>query len=326
MKLRHWFGLGTIVAGSILGQSQAHATSNFSDLRSELVDRAVVLTNSVDKNEQKQGKACVKAIATLDKSEDLEGDIKAGSKVAKSLAKAFPFEFNSPTLSPFAVTNLNTLVTLGYSNMIDEVQSILDDLQTSINALSGTPQTQAQNLLNAALIALNSASGTNFATASKLLASSLKSAASAQKIVNSNTGGGGGACGTIAISTVTMTVQSVAWITTMNPPTSFAGGEYLVSTGFFNVGGTAADGSALGLSVDSGVNGPGTYALATSSTYTVGSPPTQTFNVTSGTITITGLDVVNWTACGTATFSATDGVTPITVNDVAFEIKDLGHE
>src|SRR5690348_8487151 len=104
----------------VVATMSVRASDNFSDLRDELVSRAGILTNSIDKTEQKAGKACVKAIATLDKSIDLAGDIKAGPKVAKTLIKAFPSEFGLSSLlaaSAVFTNNLQNLLTAGFTNI-----------------------------------------------------------------------------------------------------------------------------------------------------------------------------------------------------------------
>lgn len=325
-----------LCAGLMADASRAKAaySDNFDDLRAELVSRASVLTNSLDKTKQKQGKVCVKAIATLDKStQSLGTDIKAGGKVAKTLSKTFTNDFQTAQLA-LVVIDLQTLLNDALTGIADNIQTALDLLQTSINSLpAGNSKTSAQAALDAAQTALTSVlTAPDIQSAVKLLSTAFKELTKGQSIVTKagGGGGGGGSCGTITTSTVMMTVQTVPWSATMNFPTSFAGGEYLVSTGFFNVGGTAADGSALGITVNTGVttNVPNTYAISVgvNSTYTIGSPPTQTFNITSGTVTINGLDTTAWTTCGTASFTATDGTTTITVTDLEFSVKDLGHE
>jgi hypothetical protein len=335
MKANMFLRFATVgcAVGAFLTAAATHAayTDDLDDLRAELASRSTLLSTSTDQTEIKQKKACDQSIVLIDKpATSLATDIKTAKKVATKMFKAFPNEFL--LVNAAGVTFSNNMLTV----LIDTYHTLSADIQADIVTLdgliaglpAGTDKLKAAAQFEIAtnLLAL-AQNAPSFSLASALLGKSLKAALKGQQIaINAGGGGGGGSCGTITTSTVTMTVNSVAWSATLNPPSSFAGGEYLVSAGFFNVGGTAADGSAMGLSVDSGVTGPGTYPIATNSTYTIGSPPTQTFTVTSGTIKIVGLDVGTWTACGTATFSATDGVTPITVTDVEFAIKDLGHE
>jgi hypothetical protein len=316
--------------------ASAAYTNVFDALRAELLSRSLTLSNSTDKVDQKNKKVIDKAIKAIDKpAKTLANDINTAAKIAKSLAKAFPADFPTndtvSVMAPAPTIAGPTLLSL-FEDVFSDIATIITDtltqLSTTVAGLADSKnKTKAQEAITGAQNALAVANvADNFKDVVKALSRAFKFVVAGQKAAAKPTGGGGGGnCGTITTSTVTMTVNSVAWSATMNPPSSFAGGEYIVSTGFFNVGGTAADGSALGLSVDSGVTGPGTYPIATNSIYTVGSPPTQIFTVTSGTITITGLNTTSWTTCGTATFSATDGVTPITVTDFEFVIKDLGH-
>jgi hypothetical protein len=312
--------------------TQAATVSNFTDLRSELADRVGVLSNSVDRTELKQNKICLKAIATIDKSITLASDIKTGSKIAKSLAKAFPTEFGPVTFPTGSVmiaavtfsNNLQSLLVTGYVNIGDELQTAFDTLQTTIDALPlGTAKSQAQAAHDAAIAALSAAlASTDFSTASKLLSSGLKTFVKGEKIVAKAGTGGGGGCGTISQSSVTMTASNDTFNASASP--GFAGGEYTQSTKMFSVGGTdGVTGNGVAFTVDSGVTSPATYTNV-SGNYTIGSPPTQTFNIISGSMTISGLDLNAMTACGTGSFTATDSTNVIVVSDFTFQIKNLG--
>ncbi|MCG3150265.1 MAG: hypothetical protein PCFJNLEI_03746 [Verrucomicrobiae bacterium] len=173
--------LGTVPA------SHAALISNFTDLRTELSDRLGVLSNSVDKTEQKLAKACTKGIVIIDKSLTLAGDIKASAKLAKLLQKTFPDEF-APTIVGGLVfsNNVRTLLVNGYFSIADQLDIILQDLQLSIDSLpESKDRDQAQAALNDAANALEAAFGdTTWSEASKLLGACLKSAAKAQKIID----------------------------------------------------------------------------------------------------------------------------------------------
>jgi hypothetical protein len=133
-----------LVAGlfTLTPTARAAYTESFDALRTELSNRAAILTGSVDKVEQKKGQTCLKIIAAIDKSTTLTGDIKTAGKIAKSLIKAFPEEF--AMLVMFEPTNLSALLNDTLDNLTAEVQAELDALQTAINALpDGSAKTSA---------------------------------------------------------------------------------------------------------------------------------------------------------------------------------------
>src|SRR6267154_1615030 len=142
MKQR-WIQGGVLFLGLMLASAsvaRAALTDSFEALRDELVFRTSVLSNSDDKVELKQYKACLKAVAAIDRSTTLANDIKTAAKITKSLAKAFTNDFSVATAQATLASvtfsnNLQTLVTGTFSNLADEVQATLDDLQTAIDGL-----------------------------------------------------------------------------------------------------------------------------------------------------------------------------------------------
>jgi len=324
-----WIVTATLLLAGLSRTAHAAFTDDFDALLAELQSRSVALSNSTDKAEQKQKKACDKAIAAINKSTTLARDIKTAGKVTKALTKVFTNEFAaaaSMTLSAVTFSNsLDAIITQLFTDLQSDVQSELNELQTLISGLpDGADKTKALAALAAAQDAIDQAgSATDVKTLVKALTTALKNVLKGQKIASNAGGGGGGACGTITQSTVTMTASNDAFHASLPIP-GFAGAEYTQSTMTFSVGGTdGSTGNAVAFTVDSGVNGTGTYTNV-SGNYTIGSPPTQTFNITGGSMTINGLDLVGMTACGTGSFTATDGVNTINVSDFVFSINTLG--
>jgi len=330
MKVNTFVCFATIVCAFVVTvcQSRAAYTDDLDGLRAELVSRSLLLSNSIDKTEIKQKKACDQCVGFIDKpGKSLATDIKTAKKVATKMIKAFPTEFISANAAGITFSNNIVTVLLGaYYALGTDLQEEIITLGGLIATLpDGSDKLKALTQFDSAtnLLALAQTSFT-FAQGSALLGKSLKAALKGQQIaIKAGAGGGGGSCGTITQSSVTMTAGADNFNATSAFP-GFAGGEYTQSTMTFSVGGTdGATGNAVAFTVDSGVTGLGTYTNV-SGNYTIGSPPTQTFNITSGSMTITGVDLAHNTACGTGTFSATDGVNVINVSDFAFSINTLG--
>jgi hypothetical protein len=324
MKTTKFVRIATFVSALVITASSARAafTDDFDILRGEILSRSLALSNSVDKTEISQKKTCDKAIALIDKaSTSLATDIKTANKVASLMIKAFPNEFlltSTPSLV-FSNSIVDVLLT-AYTALGTDVQAEIITLGGLIASLpDGSDKIKATAQFDAATDSLALAqTSLTFAQGGKLIGQSLKAALKGQKIAI-KAGGGGGTCGAIAQSSVTMTASNDAF-----SASAFAGAEYTQSTKTFSVGGTdGVTGNSVAFTVDSGVTGPGTYTTNISGNYTIGSPPTKTYNISGGSMTINGLDLVGSTACGTGSFTASDGVNVIVVTDFIFAIKSL---
>ncbi len=323
--------LFAVVTAVLLATSTPHAqaafTDNFDSMLAELQDRSLALSNSTDKIGQKQFKAINKVIAAINKpATSLATDLKTAVKVTKTLVKAFPTEFLASTAAATTLSfsnSLSDILITVFDDFKSDVADSLDQLITTVNNLpASSDKDKALAAIAQAQVALAQAdSAPDFNSFVKALSSALKAIAKGQKAAASaGGGGGGGTCGTITQSSVTMTASNDAF-----NASAFAGAEYTQSTKTFSVGGTdGITGNSVAFTVDSGVTGPGTYTINISGNYSVGSPPTQTFNITGGSMTINGLDLAGMTACGTGSFTVTDGVNTINVSDFVFAIKNLG--
>jgi hypothetical protein len=318
----------------IAPRATAAYTNSFDALRAELAARSAGLSNSTNKVDQKNKKILDKAIKAIDKpAKTLAKDIDTAAKIAKSLTKAFPVDFptNVVTLTAAPHRRLAPGPTLGslLQDVYDSLESIVEDWLSKliIDANGLTDEKATTKALLASDAAQEAIDAATLADTLKDFIKALKKALGAvvkgQKIVaKAGTGGGGGSCGTITTSSVTMTASNDSFNATSTFP-GFAGGEYTQSSKSLNVGGTdGVTGNAVGFQVNAGVTGPGTYTNVGGS-YTVGSPPTQTFNITSGSMTINGLDLTAQTTCGTGTFTASDGTHVIVVTNFTFAIKNL---
>lgn len=290
---------------------RAAFTDDLDDLRAELVFRSDARSNSTDKVEQKQKKACDKAIAAIDKSTTLAGDIKAAAKIAKSMEKVFPEEFGPVLLVP----NLESFLSSTAFDLSATIQTILDPLAAQISALPDGPAKikaqaaydNATNLLAQVLTSLN------LADAFKDLASSLKATTASQKIVDK--------AGPVTPSSgVTATIGGSNFVAD-----SGGGAEWVQSSGVLDIGGghgTFPNNIFLSVALCSNFNGTAnTYPLQpTCGGVTTGS---TFFAVTSGTLVISTFNAINTSLSGTFAFSATDGSTSILVTNGQFNLNNL---
>ncbi|MEI6085883.1 MAG: hypothetical protein WCS70_16485 [Verrucomicrobiota bacterium] len=332
-KTINYPSIATVFAALLWIATTTHAAniSSFTTLREELVSRTGVLTGSVDKVELKQGKTCVKAIATLDKSVTLAGDIKAGSKVAKSLLKAFPTEFGVVLTAVFT-NNLQTLLIAGYDNMGGQVEDLISALQLSINALpSGSDKTNAQAALDVAKAALEAAAAaTDFATGSKLLATTLKDIAKTQKIVDKagSGGGGGGSNSTFEADVIIGGGTNDHFVATL-----LGEPNYTVASSTLDLNGsrgTFIQGDDVTAALCGSFNGaPGTYPLGGCGGYFMYGTPNASYTTVTGTVfiatfqTTIGGGSTNATTSGTFAFTATDGLTTVVVTNGVFNLSNV---
>lgn len=301
--------------------ARAAVTDDFTGLVAELQTRVDALSGSSDKTDRKQAKAAQKAIGIIEKStKSLASDIKAAGKAAKKLRKAFPGDF---AMAPAAAApTLGELLRAAFEALAADVGAEVDDLSSAIDRLEeGADRDKASGDLEKAEAALTSAlaaiAAADYPTAVVQLGRAFTAMLKGRKIAGD---GGGGSCPTVATTTVTMSLDGAPW----SASGFLAGGDYTPSTGRFNFGGTRdPQGDAFGLIVGSGVTGKGTYSTGISGSYTIGSPPTQVFDITSGTVVVDGLDVAGHTACGTFSFTASDGGTTVTAMSGTFALPLL---
>jgi hypothetical protein len=319
----------SIVAGlALFAAPRARATGPFTDnftaLLAELQSRSAALSGSTDRTEKSQWKACNKAILAINKNSiSLGTDLKTALNVTKILAKAFPSEFPLPTtMTQASITfsnNLEVLVVQVFSNFTGDVTASLATLVGAVNALpDGSGKTQALALITASQQQITDAiAAQDFGSLTKDLGVALKGVASIGKILSKGSGGGGGGNN----DTISMNIDGVAW--TGDNGTS--GGEFTQTNNSFGFGGSKSSNpnSTIAIVITSGVTGPGTYTTGVYGTYLVYSPVPANFSTTSCTVIIDTLDTVHHKASGTYSFSATDGITTITVTQGAFNIVDL---
>jgi hypothetical protein len=298
VKIRYLTVLAVLamsVAGPLTASAHEGVPHNFEDLFHQLASRANVLTVSVDKVEQKQGNTCLKAMAMILKATRLAAEAKAAAKVAKSLIRAFPNEFEVATTRGLALQavgiNLYELLLTTYSNIVADVQAELDALQVEIDALpAGTGKDSAQAALNTAQQLLNNVGeSTDFAAAAKILASSIKAALKTESaIAKALTSGGGG----LSCQINDVSFQALG-----------AAGTFVNATMQFALTGATAQ-RAVTISVF-GVTGPGTYPIgAGSQVQEIGTGVTFASNL-SGSVTITTVNLAQQKASGTFSFTAT---------------------
>lgn len=289
------------VAGPLLGTAHEGVPHNFEDLFHELEVRAGLLTGSLDKVEQKQGKACIKAMAAIRKATNLAAEAKTAGKVAKTLIKAFPNEFavaQTLDMEPHPHGHLYDLLVLTYSNIIGDVQAELDSLLPAIEALPpGSGKDAARQAWNLAQQLLdNAGESPDFAIAAKVLSSSIKAVLKTQSAIEKaqNSGGGGGGQGLTCV------------INGVNFQALGAAGAYLNATMQFTVTGATAQ-RAVNISIF-GVTGPGTYPIGSGTqVQEIGTGVTYAGNLT-GTVTITTFNLAQQKASGTFSFTATQSL------------------
>jgi hypothetical protein len=309
-----------IVAGLIVFQaSTAKATPftpYFEGLINELQSRSAALSNSTDKVEQKQFKACQKALKTFNgkHSTSLATDLKNAGKVAKTLAKAFPEEFNpAPTVAavtPLTTTSLFDLLNNAYNSIFGDASDILDEIET---VLAGLPSSSCKDsaigiVANIQAILDEAGTAPDFDTAVKTLGDGLKTVAKANaallKAADCNSGGGGSVPKGLNCSINGNSFSALAAI-----------GNYVNITKQFSVTGATTERAVTVIAV--GVTGPGTYPIESGSqVQEITSGEMWAGNV-SGTITLTTLDVAAGKATGTFSFTVTKSLPEVSTNEVS---------
>lgn len=267
---------------------------NFASLYLELQSRATTLTGSVDRVQQRQGRACLKAMAVIARTgTNLTSEAKTAGQVAKTLVKAFPSEFE-----PSGTGNLPDLLTSTYSNIVADVQVVLDQLQDQIDALpSGPGKDAAQLVWDSVQDLLNSvATAPDFITGAKILGQAIKGIRKIETAIRraSNPGGGGGGGG--GGQGLACTINGVSF------RALGATGTYANPTGQLLIVGATAQRSVSVSVVD--VTGPGTYPAAFGSEVReIATGVTYAGNVT-GTVNITTFNLAQRRAAGTFEFRA----------------------
>jgi hypothetical protein len=327
---RSRFILGSLLVAGMLCANSARAafdSSNFETLLAELQSRSLTLSNSTDKAEIKQKKACDKAIKAIVKpTKDLGTDIKTAGKVAKTLAKAFTNEFDGVTrkraiASLNGISNLEDLLFNVYSGLATDVETILIVLKTAISELpEGSDKIKAQAAFDSAQVLLEQVLGSSdFALVTKLLSTSLKNTIKGAKIAAKGAGGsGGGGGGDFMTATVKVGANaSFKWdADAFNP-------MWIQAPGNFQVNGVRGTDSEITIVFTGFTPATGMYSLgAGNGDYVVFSPITG-YNVTSGTLTLTKVDIANKTVAGTFSFTASDGTTTVTVSNGQFNMTNL---
>jgi hypothetical protein len=306
-----------LVAGAFVFQTStakaAPYTPYFDDLITELQSRSAALSNSTDKVEQKQYKACQKALKTFlgKDSTSLATDLKNVGKVAKTLAKAFPEEFNPPVATASAITiiTLPDLLDNAYNEFYTDVVNLLEGIQTALAALPASScKTAALEIVDDIQAILDEAAAApDFATAVKTLSKGLKTVAKADaavlKATDCNTGGGGSIGKGLSCSVNGNSFSALAAI-----------GNYLNITGQFTVSGVTTERAVTVIVF--GVTGPGTYPIGGGSqVQEVMSNETWAGNET-GTVTINTWDLAGGKASGTFEFTVTKVFPEVSSNQV----------
>lgn len=302
--------------------ARAAFTDDFDGLRAELVNRSDLLSNSTDKVEIKQKKACDQSIVLIDKpAKDLGVDIKTGKKVATKMIKAFPSEF---VPAPAVVFSNNIVqVLLGSFSALGEDVNV--EIVTLAGLIATTPDgkdklkaaaqfTIATNLITLAQSALT------FAQGSQLLGGALKAALKGQQAAIKG-GGGGGSTNNTMSATIVIGGTNYNWSAPLGgiaeyapnsvPQLDIAGGD-----GVFSVNSTLC-------SNFTGVAGD--YALGSGCVCGVVdfSNTNNFFVATSGTLHIATFDTPTTSLSGTFNYSASDGTTTITVTNGQFDLHNL---
>jgi hypothetical protein len=315
------------------GTSRAAFTDDFDGLRAELVSRSLLLSNSTDKIEIKQKKACDQSILLIDKSStSLATDIKTAKKVATKMIKAFPNEFLAVNAGGIIFTNnmltvlLNTYFALGgdVQTEIVTLGGLIAGLPDSSDKLKALAQFDtATNLL---ALAQNSLT---FAQGSALLGKSLKAALKGQTIaINAGGGGGGGTNDTFVAD-----VQIGGGTNDHFVATLLGEPNYTVATSTLDLNGsrgTFIQGDDVTAALCGSFNGAaGTYPLGGCGGYFQYGTPNASFSMVTGTlyiatfnVTITGTGT-NASTSGTFAFTGSDGVNTATVTNGQFNLSSV---
>ena len=299
-------------------------TDDFDALRAELAARSEALAGSTDKTEQKQKKAVDKAIAAIDKASDsLATDIKTAGKVATTLQKAFPEEFIDTALrsapAGLLATSLYELTYDTFENLADDIYAALTAVQAAVDGMpEGDKKNGAQHALESAFNLYEDAyAADSFKDAAKLLGMALKNILKAAKAAGSGGPGPGGEA-----LTATIQIGAAAPITLT---AEVSGGEWVQNTGVLDIGGSkASPSSSLTVSLCQGFNGQtGQYQLGNDCGGYIDFSTPAAYLITSGTLNVTTFDAGSHSASGTFSYTATDGITTVTVTNGSFNITNL---
>ena len=305
-------------------QAKAAYTDNFDALLVELQDRALVLSNSSDKVEQKQFKAVGKALAAINKPADsLADDLKTAGKVAKALAKAFPDEFNGATNSTVVISavfmnDISSLVINLFTDIASDIQDAFDQVQAAALALPDGPgKIKALAALAKAQLGLDLAdSATDLKTLLKGLGGAIKGVASTQKAID-KAGGGGGSTNDMLSATIVIGGTNFNWSTDMG------GAEWVQSSGILDIGGTALGYQVSAAQCSNFTGNTGDYPLGGSCGGVVDFGSFISYGAMSGTLHIETFDAMSQSLSGTFAYEASDGMTSITVSNGMFNLHNL---
>lgn len=172
---------------NITNASAAPLTEHFDELIDELESRAAALSNSASKAEQKQFKAIHKSLALLSEidSTNIDTDIKAAAKIAKTLAKGFPAQFNTRPASGETNT-LSLMIQDVLYNLAGDISDLFDDALDDVDALAPSVcRDNADILINKADEALAAASDTEtFSELAKMLSKAYLALVDAQEAID----------------------------------------------------------------------------------------------------------------------------------------------
>jgi hypothetical protein len=305
-------------------QAKAAFTDHFDALLAELQERSVALSNSTDRTDIKQKRACDKAIKIITNSTvSVVSDLKAAGKCGKILQHAFTNEFpvvTSVAIASVAFTNsLQDLVSQVFTDLQDDTQSELDELQTLISVLpDAAAKTKCQSLLNLATTLITKADlATNYTRIANFLIRAVKAALKGQVVATNAGGGGGGGGGTNGLSAVIMIAD-----TNDNWVADESGAEWVQSSGSLDISGGRGINSFLSVALCTNFKGAaGVYALGNNcGSYVVSG---DFFLITAGTLNIATFDTNTTSLSGTFAFDASDGSTTITVTNGQFNLNNL---
>jgi hypothetical protein len=325
-----WLAIAVVAGAFVFQTSTAKATPftpYFDDLIVELQSRSAALSNSTDKVQIKQKKAVDKCLKLLvDKtSTSLATDLKNVGKVAKTLAKAFPEEFNPPvtTASAITIVSLSDLLNSAYSGFYTDVANLLEEIQTALATLPASScKTAALAIVDDIQTLLDEAAAApDLATAVKTLSKGLKTIAKADaaalKAADCNTGGsGGGNAKGLSCSVNGNSFSALG-----------AAGVFLNITQQLTITGATAEKAVT--VVVFGATGPGTYPIGDGSQVQLVSTFDTWADNATGTVTFTTLDIPAGKAVGTfeftvtKTFPVSDSSNTVTVTNGKINISSI---
>ena len=293
-------------------------TPHFGPLINGLQVRAAALSNDTSKVATKQKQAINKALALLLNTDSTSEttDLKNAVTVATSLVKAFPADFATPQPGGTTFETLLIGVLIGFDG---DISNLMHAAQTVINGLPASPcRTKAQAVLNQAIVKLPAPNVTDLTTYSKDLGSALKAVLSGQVLALSKACAGavGGPVNSVAM---TMTVNGTSWVAAKGE----SGAQYTQNTQELIVGGHQNNNDSDVAVVVEGVTGTGTYTANVSGDYSVYTPASILYFITSGQVTITTFDLAGHKIGGTFSFVAASGTNQVAATQGVFSTKFL---